>query len=102
MKRRDNDMNKYKITNITDLNNQPRTDGLYPNRIGSIVEVVNLDNDTLNTGNCLVMAYLQDNKGNNKEGLLVTSMIQSAIIDINKNKLKIYTLNSVYYLERCE
>ncbi len=95
-------MNKYKITNITDLDNQTRTDGRYPNRIGSIIEVVNLGSDTLRVGDCLVMEYIKDNKNKEREGVLRTSTIQAFGNTDGYKQVKVYTLNSIYYLDKVE
>lgn len=78
---------KYKETN------QTRTDGRYPIRIGSIIEFY--IEPTINQ--CGFLAYVYDNEGNNKEGVLRTSLIDK--LEYIENKMIITTCNSIYILE---
>ena len=74
--------------------NKTRVDGRYPQRIGSNVEfyVQPL------IGNVMVLSYITDNQGNEKEGILRTSL--SDIIVDNEKEVIITTVNSVYYFEK--
>ena len=84
-----------KIKNITYVEtNETRTDGRYPIRIGSEVELY----APLVIGDRMLLSYVKDNEGNPKEGVLVTS----AVKDIKKTEtgLTVKTMNSIYYFEK--
>ena len=72
-----------------------RTDGRYPQRIGSTVEFY------INppaVGEWMYLSYVLDSQGNSKEGVLRTSEVQNIIE--NDSVIAVYTLNSVYYFEK--
>lgn len=73
---------------------ETRTDGRYPQRIGSNVEFYVQPS----IGNVMILLYVADNQGNKKEGILRTSLIDSIIE--NKTEIIITTINSVYYFEK--
>ena len=85
----------YKIIDIKHKGtNQTRTDGRYPIRIGSIIEFY--IEPTVNQ--CGFLSYVYDNEGNNKEGILRTSIIDK--LEYIENKIIITTCNSIYILEK--
>ena len=87
-----------KIKNITYVDmNETRTDGRYPLRIGSEVEIYE-PYTPLNIGDSMILSYIKDNKGNPKSGYLVTSTVK----DIEETDIEIVvkTRNSIYYLEK--
>lgn len=71
-----------KIIRITDINGNDRTDGHYPNRIGTVCNVAHLE-----INHCMLLEYTS------REGVLRTSTVTK----IEKNKIT--TLNSIYYFE---
>jgi len=81
----------YKIEKITDKEGNERTDGHYPNRKGSTVELFHLRLD-----DSMILGYRKDNQGNNKGGLLSTSIVEG--FSKYNNTVKIETMNSIYYL----
>lgn len=82
---------KYRITNITHLNGETRTDDRYPLRIGSVVDFYNLE-----INQPMILEYYERN---NKpySGYLRTSWVKEYIEA--KGKVVVTTENSVYYLE---
>lgn len=84
----------YRIESIT-KNGVQRTDGRYPLRIGSIVEIVSLD-----IGRPFVYQYIKDANGNDKEGYLTTSTIIKLESDFGLNTIVVTTRNSVYTLTK--
>lgn len=74
--------------------NKTRTDGRYPQRIGSNVEFYVQPS----IGNVMVLSYITDNQGNEKEGILRTSLIDNIVE--NETEVIIATVNSVYYFEK--
>lgn len=74
--------------------NTTRTDGRYPQRIGSNVEFYVQPS----IGNVMVLSYITDNQGNEKEGILRTSLIDNIVE--NETEVIIATVNSVYYFEK--
>lgn len=89
----------YLIKTILDSRTkQRRTDGRYPNRIGSKVNIVNLTiKGAMEPGNMLVLDYIEDNQGNPKDGTLRSSRILD-IISYGRI-IEIVTHNSIYVLE---
>ena len=84
-----------KITDIVHADTgKTRTDGRYPQRIGSTVEFYYPPR----VGECMVYYYITDSEGNPKEGMLRTSIVQH-ILETDK-VIAVYTLNSVYYFEK--
>ena len=84
-----------KIKDIIDVNTgRTRTDDRYPQRIGSEVEFFREPV----IGECMYLAYITDNQGYAKDGLLRTSIITDIIEAIDV--VVVQTINSVYYLER--
>lgn len=71
-----------------------RTDGRYPQRIGSTVEFC----VSPKVGEWMLYSYITDNQGNPKDGILRTSIVQN-IIETD-TVIAVYTLNSVYYFEK--
>lgn len=77
---------------------QRRTDGRYPNRIGSKVNIVNLTIEgAMEPGNILMLDYIEDNQGNPKDGVLRTSRILDIIA--YGRIIEVVTRNSIYVLE---
>lgn len=89
----------YLIKDILDSRTkQTRTDGRYPNRIGSKVDIVNLTIEgAMEPGNMLVLDYVEDNQGNSKDGTLRSSRILD-IISYGRI-IEVVTHNSIYVLE---
>lgn len=85
----------YKIKSITGKDGNERTDGRYPLRIGCIGKVYFLE-----VGKVMVFEYLKDNQGNEKDGYLRTSTMEN--YERYENGMMVYTMNSVYYLEKIE
>ena len=71
-----------------------RTDGKYPQRIGSTVEFY----IPPTIGQCMYLSYVLDNQGNPKEGYLRTSIVNNIIE--TETVIAVYTRNSVYYFEK--
>lgn len=85
----------YKITNITHLNGQTRTDGKYPLRINSIVCI---KDEFLIEHFPAILFYIKDGSGDIKTGKCIyTSAVNR--FDKTDTNLTIYTRNSIYYLE---
>ena len=82
------------ICNITDRNGAMRTDGRYPLRIGSKVKFAYC----LTKGACMLLDYIEDNRGNPKSGQLRTSMVED--FKETENEIIVTTRNSVYYFEK--
>ncbi|MEG1564198.1 MAG: hypothetical protein RR365_10800 [Bacteroides sp.] len=92
---------------IEDITNYPedvrRTDGRYPSRIGSTVEVA-----SLKIGSPMLLEYTKDKFGNPKSGCLITSKVQDWIGIFTEGKddlahmcsCSVRTHNSVYYLKK--
>ena len=84
-----------KITDIVHADTgKTRTDGRYPQRIGSTVEFY----VPPTIGNSMILSYIADNAGNPKTGILPTSTIQNIIK--TDTVIAVYTLKSVYYFEK--
>ena len=90
---------KYLIENITYKNGITRTDGRYPNRIGSIVE---LPQDPI-VGEPLYFRYIKYNNGELVEDHITRT---SCVDDFDQYSmpgyLLIYTRNSIYYFKELE
>ena len=71
-----------------------RTDGRYPQRIGSTVEFLYPPT----VGETMYLDYVADNEGNPKSGVLRTSTVQNIIE--NDPVVAVFTRNSVYYFEK--
>ena len=90
---------KYKIIDIQDIKTKKtRTDGRNPSRVGSIVSLYNED---VKEGEFAFLYYDKDNEGNEKEGVLRTSLVRavSSYYDNEKKNIIIYTHNSIYFFE---
>ncbi len=84
----------YRITDIT-KDGETRTDGRYPLRIGSLVEILDMC-----VGWRLVLGYLKDAEGNEKSGVLSTSRIVKIDSTFSLDEITVTTLNSVYTLTK--
>ena len=74
--------------------NETRTDGRYPQRIGSRVVFCYPPE----VGSPTFLQYITDNQGNPKEGILRTSTVAN-IVETDK-EIYLETRNSVYVFER--
>ena len=84
-----------KITDIVYADTgKTRTDGKYPQRIGSTVEFW----APPTVGEWMYLFYVTDNQGNPKEGYLRTSIVNNIIE--TETVIAVYTHNSVYYFEK--
>lgn len=89
----------YYIDNITYKNGQTRTDGRYPNRIGSLVTLLNPPN----VGNPLYFQYIKYNNGELVEDHITrTSRVDDFDQYSKPGYLLIYTRNSIYYFKEIE
>ena len=84
----------YRITDIT-KDGKTRTDGRYPLRIGSLVEILDM-----NVGWRLALGYLKDTAGNEKSGFLSTSQVVKIDSTPSLGEIKVTTLNSIYTLTK--
>ena len=84
----------YRIADIT-KDGKTRTDGRYPLRIGSLVEIL-----FMWVGISLVLSYLEDADGNKKAGFLRTSLITEVDGDCSSDVITVTTLNSIYTLTK--
>ena len=81
------------IKDIRDVKtNKTRTDGRYPKRIGSEVDLLY----TPVSGVVTYFIYKKDNKGNRKDGTLRTSTVTN--VEYRDGDVIITTLNSIYHL----
>lgn len=84
-----------KIKDIKYVNTkETRTDGRYPLRIGSIVDFYTLPS----IGCSMCLSYIKDNKGNQKDGILITSLVNNIVE--TETEISIETMNSIYVLEK--
>ena len=84
----------YKMIDIKHrIGGETRTDGRYPLRIGSTFNFYL----PLKLGECAFLEYVTDNKGNSKDGILRTSLVESYFKD--EDTLVFSTVNSVYVME---
>ena len=74
--------------------NETRTDGRYPLRIGSTVDFYSKPF----IGFAMMLAYVADNEGNPKEGILRTSYVKE--YTENEKEFIVKTNNSIYILEK--
>ena len=84
----------YRITDIT-KDGETRTDGRYPLRIGSLVEILDM-----NVGWRLALGYLKDAEGSEKSGVLSTSRVVKIDSTPSLDVITVTTLNSVYTLTK--
>lgn len=76
--------------------NETRTDGRYPLRIGSTVDLCPWFPPTV--GDPMILLYVSDNQGNPKNGTLRTSRV-SNIVETD-TELMVATKNSIYCFEK--
>ena len=87
---------KYLIENITFKNGITRTDGRYPNRIGSTVQL----NQYPIIGHPLYFRYVKYNNGERVEDHITrTSRVDDFDQYSEPGYLIIYTRNSIYYFK---
>ena len=92
-------MTKYLIEDITFKNGETRTDGRYPNRIGSTVQL----NQHPIVGEPLMFRYVKYNNGECVEDhLSCTSRVDDFDEYSEPGYLFIYTRNSIYYFKELE
>jgi hypothetical protein len=84
----------YRLTDIT-KDGKTRTDGRYPLRIGSLVEIVDMC-----VGWRLNLSYVKDADGNEKSGFLSTSQVVKIDSTPSLDVITVTTLNSVYTLTK--
>lgn len=90
---------KYLIEDITYKNGETRTDGRYPNRIGSIVT---LNYDPI-VGEPLYFRYIKYNNGELVEDHITrTSRVDDFDYYSYPGYLLIFTRNSIYYFKELE
>ena len=90
---------KYYIENITYKNGQTRTDGRYPDRIGSLVNLLT----SPMVGMPLYFQYIKYNDGKLVEDHVTrTSCVDDYDQYSKQGYLLIYTRNSVYYFKEIE
>lgn len=90
---------KYLIENITYKNGIQRTDGKYPNRIGSTVEL----NKVPIVGEPLYFRYVKYNNGELVEDHITrTSCVNDFDSYSMPGYLLIFTRNSIYYFKELE
>ena len=88
-------MRKYKLIHAADIEtDEKKQDEIYTNRIGCTVEILALIKDT----SC-ILKYITDNKGNPKEGLLTTSIVQEIAKSDNDAIIIFTTCNTRYTLK---
>lgn len=84
-------MKRYKITNITDLQGNPRTDGRYPTRIGRTVCFP----QGLQEGQCAIIEYRTDQLGIPCPRQFLSTSVVNEIRD-DLTVLEVKTKNSIY------
>lgn len=90
---------KYLIENVTYKTGQTRTDGRYPNRIGSTVEL----NTSPIVGEPLYFRYVKYNNGELVEDHITrTSCVNDFDSYSMPGYLLIFTRNSIYYFKELE
>lgn len=90
---------KYIIEDITFKNGITRTDGRYPNRIGSIVELIK---EPI-IKNPLYFRYIKYNNGEFVEDHITrTSCVDDFDYYSKPGYLIVYTRNSIYYFKESE
>ena len=88
-------MSLYKLEGITFPDGKSREDGRYPIRLGSTYEILFLEKDKP-----MLLGYVFDNQGNEKDGVLRTSTVKQYKYVDNDELYVIETLNSIYYLHK--
>ena len=88
-------MSLYKLEGITFPDGKSREDGRYPIRLGSTYEILFLEKDKP-----MLLGYVLDNQGNDKDGVLRTSTVKKYKYVDNDELYVIETLNSIYYLHK--
>ena len=88
-------MSLYKLEGITFPDGRSREDGRYPIRLGSTYEILFLEKDKP-----MLLGYVFDNQGNEKDGVLRTSTVKKYKYVDNDELYVIETLNSIYYLHK--
>jgi len=92
-------MTKYLVQDITYKNGETRTDGRYPNRIGSVVQFLNLPS----VGEPLVFRYVKYNNGECVEDHVTrTSRVDDYDEFSHTGYTIVYTRNSIYYFKALE
>lgn len=92
-------MAKYLIEDITFKNGETRTDGRYPNRIGSTVQLI----QSPVVGEPLMFRYVKYNNGERVEDHVTrTSRVDDFDEYSQPGYLLIYTRNSIYYFKELE
>lgn len=92
-------MAKYLIEDITFKNGKTRTDGRYPNRIGSTVQLI----QSPVVGEPLMFRYVKYNNGERVEDHVTrTSRVDDFDQYSQPGYLLIYTRNSIYYFKELE
>ena len=90
---------KYLIEDITFKNGKTRTDGKYPNRIGSTVQL----NQQPIVGEPMMFRYVKYNNGECVEDHLTrTSCVDDFDDFSHPGYLLVYTRNSIYYFKELE
>ena len=92
-----NENKKYFIENITRRNGETRTDGKYPNRIGSTITFLG----EVKVGEPAYFRYIKYNNGELVEDHITRT---SRVDDLEwfNNKFYIYTRNSIYKFKPLE
>lgn len=92
--------NIYTLVDVRDIKTcETRTDGRYPNRIGSQFKFA-----FFAIGHSAILEYIKDNTGADKIGTLITSIVQDVNIATTPDKanhftVAVETLNSLYIFE---
>lgn len=76
--------------------NETRTDGRYPLRIGCTVRFFN--NFRPQIGNVMLLEYIYDNNGGEKDGYLRTSTVYG--VEEDNEEIVVETRNSIYIFEK--
>ena len=84
----------YRLTDVT-KNGKTRTDGFYPDYIGSLVDVIYKVVDRP-----LVIERIEDTDGNKKYGKIWTSLVTKIEEDASSDVITVTTLNSIYTLTK--
>ena len=92
-------MKTYRLFEITTRDGLRRRDGRYPQRIGSLVQI---EEAYLTEGIPLALEYIEDGKGNPKQGVLTTSPIVNIGHDVLRSQIGVTTRNSVYHLREID
>jgi hypothetical protein len=90
-------MNKYQIQGITDYYGNGKIDEASQRRLGSTYNLCLLEN-----GFPMILYYITDNQGSDKEGCLRTSTVTKYEYVEDGQLYIVTTLNSIYYLKFLE